>query len=172
MKVADGIFTAGLKHQRNTGSLSYQATSHLACCRPAHYHCVSGSAVLPRLASLFTYPRPPAPPFDRRCPRRSRAAATAAILAFALSGCNGTLPALPTEVWKPVPVPCIAQADIPTAMFATDAELAALDDGQFVFALARDRLERQGHISALEAVLQACAEKSPVSGAKTTPGER
>lgn len=99
------------------------------------------------------------------------AAATVAILFLALTGCNGTLPAVPTEVKIPVPVPCVAQADIPQATFATDAELAALPDGPFVLALARDRLERQGHIAILESILQACAEKSPVSGAKTTSGE-
>lgn len=102
---------------------------------------------------------------------KNNTAATLAILSLLLAGCNGTLPAVPTEVRIPVPVACIAQADIPTATFATDAELAALPDGPFVLALARDRLERQGHIGALEAILQACAEKSPgASGAKTTSG--
>jgi len=79
-------------------------------------------------------------------------------LFFALTGCNGTLPAVPTEVLVPVATPCIAQADIPQAKFATDAELAKLEDGPFVLALARDRLERQGHIAALEAILQGCAK--------------
>ena len=83
---------------------------------------------------------------------------TAAATALILSGCNGTLPAVPTEVLVPVATPCIAQADIPQATFATDAELAKLEDGPFVLALARDRLERQAHIASLEAILQGCAK--------------
>lgn len=84
------------------------------------------------------------------------------IIALSLTGCNATMPAVPTEVRIPVPTPCIAQADIPQTTFATDAELAALPDGPFVLRLARDRLERAGHIAALEAVLSGCVGEKPV----------
>lgn len=169
MKVADGIFTAVRTHVL----LGNESTSKLhrslqASALPLRL----GFRLVTKVGVSFHLPASTHFGVVAHAVRRSRQAATAAILAIALSGCNGTLPPVPTEVWKPVPVPCIAQADIPTATFATDAELAALPDGPFVLALARDRLERQGHISALEAVLQACAEKSPVSGANTTPGER
>lgn len=85
------------------------------------------------------------------------------IIHLFLTGCNATLPTVPTEVRIPVPVACVAQADIPMATFATDAEIAKLDDGPFVLALARDRLERAGHIAALEAILSGCV------GEKTVP---
>jgi len=87
---------------------------------------------------------------------RERAAATAIILSLTLTGCNGTLPAVPTEVRVPVPVPCLTADQIPQATFPTDAELAKLPDGPFILAIARDRLERQGHIARLEAILQGC----------------
>lgn len=77
-------------------------------------------------------------------------------LALMLTGCEATLPPVPKEVRVPVAAPCIDRADVPQATFISDAELAKLDDGRFVLQLARDRLDRIGHIGRLEAVIQAC----------------
>ena len=73
-----------------------------------------------------------------------------------LMGCTATLPPVPKVVSVPISVPCIDRADVPTATFISDAELAKLDDGPCVIQLARDRLDRIGHIGRLEATIQAC----------------
>jgi len=71
-----------------------------------------------------------------------------------LAGCQ-SLPPAPTEVRVPVAVPCLDKMpDRPE--FATDAQLASMDDYRFVLALAKDRLERQGYIATIEAIMQAC----------------
>lgn len=72
-----------------------------------------------------------------------------------LTGC-ATVPDVPTEVRVPVPVACVTQDQVPRATFPMDADLAKLPDGPLVYALAKDRLERQAHIGKLEAVLQGC----------------
>ena len=70
-----------------------------------------------------------------------------------LAGC-ATVPDMPTEVRIPVPVPCLSAAEVPRAVFPTDADLARLPDGPLVLMLAKDRLDRAAHIGKLEAGLQ------------------
>lgn len=65
------------------------------------------------------------------------------------------------EVRVPVPVPCVAPADVPKASFPADSELAALDDYRLVLTLAQDRLARAAHIARLEAVLLGCTGGRP-----------
>ena len=86
----------------------------------------------------------------------------AILLVVALTGCATVepLPDVPKTVQVPVAVPCIEAGQIPRAVFSSDAELLALDAAPFVYALARDRLDRRNHISRLEAVLEACAAKT------------
>jgi len=79
-------------------------------------------------------------------------------LLFVMAGCAQIepLPDVPKEVRIPVPVPCVEPGQIPAATFITAAELLALPDAPFVYALARDRLDRSNHIARLEAILQGC----------------
>lgn len=82
-----------------------------------------------------------------------RIASTIAILL--LSGCQS----IPTETLIPVPVPCIAQDEIPAKPpFATDATLLAMPDAAFIIALGIDRQMRIKYIGELEAVMTACVK--------------
>ena len=80
----------------------------------------------------------------------------AAAFVALLSGCAGLAP-VPKEALIPVATPCLIAADVPQRPdLATDAQLFAMSDAAFVFALTKDRLERQGYEGQLEAVIQAC----------------
>ncbi len=78
---------------------------------------------------------------------------TIAVLTL-LAGCAGQ-PTLPTEVRVPVPVPCITESP-KSPVFITDADLLKLGDYDFVVTLAKDRKERQGYESLLEATIAGC----------------
>jgi type IV pilus biogenesis protein CpaD/CtpE len=83
-------------------------------------------------------------------------AAAAALLL--LPGCASTDPRpleLPKEVRIPVPVPCIKDP-IARPALVTDAQLAAMGDGDLVLSLAADRRERQQYEGKLEAQLAGC----------------
>lgn len=71
-----------------------------------------------------------------------------------LAGCAGQ-PSLPTVTKIPVPVPCISEAP-KSPVFATDAELLKLGDYDFVVTLAKERKERQGYESLMEAAISGC----------------
>jgi hypothetical protein len=85
---------------------------------------------------------------------------TCGFVLLLLAGC-ATVPDVPTEVRVPYPVPCLSAAEVPRATFPSDADLAKLPDGPLVYALAKDRLDRQAHIGRLEAVLEGCIGANP-----------
>ena len=74
-------------------------------------------------------------------------------LAF-LAGCAGN-PTLPEVVKIAVPVPCLSESPKSPA-FITDADLAKLEDYEFVISLAKDRQERKSYEAILEAALAGC----------------
>jgi hypothetical protein len=87
-----------------------------------------------------------------------------------ISGCNATLPSAPTEALIPVATPCLTAADVPPRPeLVSDKELLGMADAAFVFALAKDRLERQGYEGQLEAVIQACVTTAPAEAPTPAP---
>lgn len=87
----------------------------------------------------------------------ARIALLALLIAF--GGCNvlggSRAIEIPKEVRIPVPVSCITET-VERPAFVTDRELAAVSDSAFVYALAADRLERQGYEALLEAQIVGC----------------
>ncbi len=83
------------------------------------------------------------------------------VAALALAGCK----TLPERVSVPIPVGCVKERPQRPPL-VTDAELAVMSDGQFVLALGRDRVLRQGYEGELEAVVDACAASGPAPTTK------
>lgn len=80
------------------------------------------------------------------------------LLCVMATGC-AAIPDAPTEVKIPYPVPCISAADIPKPPdFVTDAQLAAMPDGDLILTLAADRRQSQGYRDELLAVIQGCVK--------------
>lgn len=76
-----------------------------------------------------------------------------------LSGCATTepIPQAPKEAKTIVRVPCVTPSDLPAPIkFITDKELAAMPDDLFVYAYAKDRLDRATRMERMEALLQGC----------------
>ena len=74
------------------------------------------------------------------------------------SACQ-SIPETPKEVRIPVPVPCLAAADVPKSpTFVTDAALAAMPDGDLILSLATDRRQNQGYRAEMEAVIAGCVK--------------
>ena len=81
------------------------------------------------------------------------------LLCVIFSGCQ-SIPDAPTEVRIPVSIACITAADVPKSpIFATDAELAKLPDGDLILSLAKDRRQNQGYRAELEAVISGCVNQ-------------
>ena len=80
------------------------------------------------------------------------------ILATLLAGCVANQP-IPQQVQVEVSRPCLTAEQLPAPPVAlTDAELAALNDHDFVLGLAQGRLEYRRYASEASAVLLACVQ--------------
>lgn len=80
------------------------------------------------------------------------------LLCVMATGCAG-IPDAPREVLVPVSTPCLSQDSLPKPpAFVTDAQLAAMTDGDLILSLAADRRQNQGYRAELEAVIQGCVK--------------
>ena len=79
---------------------------------------------------------------------------TSAII-IALSGCQATLPAVPTEVRVPIAIPCIDKLPDKPALF-TDEQLSKMGDGELIISLRIDQLNARGYIAQADALMLAC----------------
>jgi hypothetical protein len=76
------------------------------------------------------------------------------LLALFASGCANT----PVEVRVPVPVPCVAAADVPARPAVTDAAvLLELPDGRLVLTLAAERSTLAAYAERVGPLVEACA---------------
>lgn len=72
-----------------------------------------------------------------------------------LTGCAATPPA---EISVPVPVPCVAAADVPARPAITDAAvLRELPDGRLVLTLAAERAALAAYAERAGPLLEGCA---------------
>ena len=80
------------------------------------------------------------------------------LLSIVISGCVANQP-IPQPVMVEVSRPCLTAEQLPAPPVAlTDAELAALNDHDFVLGLAQGRLEYRRYSLEAQAVLRACVK--------------
>jgi hypothetical protein len=71
-------------------------------------------------------------------------------------GCSTALP-VPTTIRVPIVQSCISASDVPQRPpLASDTDLLAMDDRDFVLALARDRERLMLYVDTLETVVTMC----------------